>query len=53
MGPSGGPIVAAEVRHSSAEGALAPVVTDEGGAFSFPPGPAREGRLVVRAPGFA
>ncbi len=53
MGPSGGPIAAAEVRPSSADGALAPVVTDQGGAFVFSPGPAREGRLVVRALGFA
>ena len=53
LGPSGGPIAGAEVRPSSPQGALSPVVTDKDGAFAFPPGPVREGRLGVRAAGFS
>ena len=52
VGPSGGPIAGAEVRPSSTAGALPAVVTDQDGAFAFSPGLVREGRLVVRAPGF-
>ena len=52
VGPSGGPIAGAKVRPSSAPGALAAVVTDQAGAFSFSPGSLRKGRLVVSAPGF-
>lgn len=53
VGPGGGAIVGAEVRPSSSSGSLPPVVTDKAGAFVFPPGSSREGRLVVRAAGFA
>ena len=51
--PKGGPVLGAEVRPSSAQGALATVVTDKDGGFVFSTEGVAEGRLVVRAPGFA
>ncbi len=49
----GGPISGAEVLPSSSTGALPAVFTAPDGSFAFDPSGQSEGRLVVRAPGFA
>ena len=55
--PAGGAIAGAEVRARAGDrpdgDLLAEARTDGNGGFSFTPGAARAGRLVVTAPGFA